>query len=167
MIKLDIPGRGKLVIKNLILDLNGTIALDGRIIEGVAERLQILGEQLEIFIVTADTRGQAEEALEDLGIKPGNSEESFSIKLHKVKKGKEDIQKLELLRKLGIHETISIGNGANDAHMLKESTIGICVIGREGAAVEAVMSADLVTSDINNALDLLIVPERMVATLRK
>jgi soluble P-type ATPase len=51
--------------------------------------------------------------------------------------------------------------------MLKESAVGICIVGKEGAAVEAVMSADLVTFDINDALDLLLKPERLVATLRK
>ena len=42
MIVVTIPGIGKLGIKQIILDLNGTIALDGKIIQGVAERLGIL-----------------------------------------------------------------------------------------------------------------------------
>ncbi|MFH1624671.1 MAG: ATPase P [Pseudomonadota bacterium] len=167
MIELNIPGREQLIIRNLVLDLNGTIALDGKIIEGVPERLQILGQQLEIFIVTADTRGKAEAAVEELAAKRGGSEKGFSIKLSRVDKGKEDIQKLELVRQLGIRETLSMGNGANDARMLKECIIGVCVMGPEGAAVEAIMNADLVTSNINDALDVVIIPERIMATLRK
>jgi soluble P-type ATPase len=55
MIELDIPGKGELGITNLVMDLNGTIATDGEIIEGVAERLHRLSSYLDIFIVTADT----------------------------------------------------------------------------------------------------------------
>jgi soluble P-type ATPase len=163
MIELDIPGKGELGITNLVMDLNGTIATDGEIIEGVAERLHRLSSNLDIFIVTADTRGRAEHLIKDLG----SDLKSGSYRLHKTKRDKEDIQKLELARRLGSEETISIGNGSNDALMLKESAVGICIVGKEGAAVEAVMSADLVTFDINDALDLLLKPERLVATLRK
>jgi soluble P-type ATPase len=41
------------------------------------------------------------------------------------------------------------------------------VIGTEGASAETVKSADLVVTDINNALDLLLYTDRLVATLRK
>ena len=39
MITAEIPGWGSLEIKNLVLDFNGTIATDGRLIEGVASLL--------------------------------------------------------------------------------------------------------------------------------
>jgi len=167
MIELDIPGRGRFVIKNLILDLNGTLVLDGKIIEGVAERLQMLSREVNIFIVTADTRGLAEKAVKELEGELTTGERAFSINLCKVEKGKENIQKMELVQNLGNNETISIGNGSNDSLMLMESTIGICVAGKEGASVDALISADIVTFDINDTLDLLLVPERIVATLRK
>ena len=167
MIEIHIPGRERLIIRNLVLDLNGTITLDGKIIEGVTERLKELSRQVNIFLVTADTRGRAGQTLEKLKAEPEDHEKPFSIKLHKVEKGEEDLQKQQLVQGLGSHETISIGNGSNDAYMLKESAVGVCIVGREGAAVAALMNADLVTSHINDALDLLLVPQRLVATLRK
>lgn len=167
MIELNIPGREKLIIKNLILDLNGTISLHGKIIEGVAKRLRTLNKQLDISVITADTRGRAEQALEELRAETADGEKPFSIRLHKIERGAENIQKHKLVQGLGSLETVSIGNGSNDAHMLKESAIGICVVGREGAAVESVMNADLAVSHINDALDLLLMPQRLVATLRK
>lgn len=156
MIDITIPGSGKLSIKQLVLDLNGTIALDGEIIDGVAERLDQLSGLLDIFIITSDTMGNAERVVKDL-----------KVKLHKIKKDNENSQKLELLQKIGEKKTIAIGNGSNDVFMLKESLIGICIPGREGTSKNALMASDLVISDINDALDLLLKPHRLVATLRK
>ncbi|GAI98581.1 unnamed protein product [marine sediment metagenome] len=49
MIDIAIPGTGELKIKQLVLDLNGTIAMDGEIIDGVAEKLDQLSRLLDIF----------------------------------------------------------------------------------------------------------------------
>ncbi|MDO9349185.1 MAG: HAD hydrolase family protein, partial [Anaerolineales bacterium] len=62
---------------------------------------------------------------------------------------------------------VAIGQGANDAEMLKAAALGICVMSAEGAAVETLTAADLVTADIFTALELLYKPLRIVASLRK
>ena len=156
MIEIAIPGHGICKFEHLVLDLNGTISLDGNIIEGVLKKLKLLRKLVDIVLVTADTRGRAQEL-----------EKSLSIKIYKVDPGGEQVQKLKLVQKLGSGTTVSIGNGSNDASMLKESILGICVIGPEGASYEAVTSCDVMVPDINVALDLLIKPERLIATLRK
>lgn len=156
MIDITIPGRGNYTIENLILDLNGTIALDGAIIIGVKEKLVKLSQKLDVIVVTADTNKNAEELVRDL-----------NVTLYKIKKAEENDQKLELLLKKGKDNTISIGNGCNDVYMLKESAIGICVLGKEGASREAMMASDLVVTAINDALDLLLKPNRLRATLRR
>ena len=156
MIEISIPGRGDYAFRNLVLDLNGTIALDGEIIEGVKERLDQLGSLLSIAVVTADMRGSAQRL-----------EGSLGIRIHRVERGGEDAQKLAFVRQLGCEETVAIGNGSNDVSMLRECAIGICVLGREGAAVEAMMASDLVAPDINAALELLLDTKRLIASLRK
>ena len=156
MIEVSIPGQRIYRLEHLVLDLNGTISLDGSIIDGVNERLGALRGLLDIIIVTADTRGSAQE----LG-------KSLRVKIHKVDPGDEPAQKLTLVQQLGSESTVSIGNGSNDASMLKESILGICVLGPEGTSSEAITNCDLVISDINAALDLLLNPERLIATLRK
>lgn len=156
MINVTIPGRGNLRFDHVVLDLNGTIALDSNIIEGVQERLESLHELLDIILVTADTKGKAHE----LG-------SNLHLEVHKVGSGDEQNQKLKLVQRLGKETTVSIGNGSNDALMLKESILGICVIGTEGAAAEAIASCDVVICDINAAIDLLLNPERLIATMRK
>jgi len=156
LIEITIPGRGSYKFKHLVLDLNGTIALDGEITKGVEDRFHQLGSLVSISIVTADTHVSAWQL-----------EENLDVKIYKIEGGKEDAQKLALVQQLGKENTICIGNGSNDASMLKESALGVCALGREGASVEAIMSSDLVVSDINDALDLLLKPDRLIATLRR
>ena len=62
---------------------------------------------------------------------------------------------------------IAIGQGANDAAMLKEAALGIGVMSPEGAATETLLSADIVVPNIFVAFDLLDNPLRIAATLRK
>ena len=156
MIEITIPGRGNYTINNLVLDLNGTIAVDGNIIGGVKEKLAMLSQKLDIFLVTADMNKNAERLVKDL-----------PVTLYKIKEGEENNQKLQVVLKQGKDNTVSIGNGCNDISMLKESAIGICVVGGEGASAEAMMASDLVVVTINDALELLLKPHRLKATLRK
>jgi P-type E1-E2 ATPase len=156
LIEVTIPGRGEYRLEHLVLDLNGTIAFDGDIIEGVPERLELLRELIDIVLITADTRGRAQKL-----------KQSLRVNMHKIYPGNEQTQKLELVKELGQESTVSIGNGSNDASMLRESMLGVCVLGPEGASSEALKNCDLVIPDINAALDLLTKPERLIATLRK
>lgn len=156
MIEVTIPGRGKYKFEHLVLDLNGTVALDGSILEGVPERLDLLGSLVDITIVTADTRGRAQE----LG-------KSSRVKIYRVDPGDERTEKLRLVQQLGKETAVSVGNGSNDSFMLKESSPGICILGPEGASSEAMANSDLVTADINAALDLLLNPERLIASWRR
>ena len=71
-----------------------------------------------------------------------------------------------LPRALGLKTTAAVGNGANDARMLKEVALGIAVVQEEGAAVAAIQNADVAFQSINDALDALLSPDRLVATLR-
>ena len=156
MMEFSVPGRGNYRLQYLVLDLNGTVALDGEIVEGVEDRLNRLSQLLTISIVTADTQGSAQRL-----------ERKLKVPVHRIEHGSEDAQKLALVQQLGSRRTVSIGNGSNDVSMLRGAALGICILGKEGAAIEAMTSSDLVVSDINDALDLLLKPDRLVATLRK
>jgi P-type E1-E2 ATPase len=156
VIRLDIPGRGILELEHLVLDLNGTIALDGEVLVVVPQRLAALSENLAAHLVTADTRGQAALIAEQLG-----------VGLVLVTPGDEAEQKMALVKRLGAERVVAMGNGANDAEMLQAAALGIAVLGPEGLAAEAWQAADVVMASIHDALDLLLHPRRLVATLRK
>src|SRR6266542_239803 len=54
MIELNIPGRGNLRLSHLVLDVNGTLAKDGRLLDKVAKPLAALRDRLDIHLLTAD-----------------------------------------------------------------------------------------------------------------
>jgi len=156
MIRADIPGLQPLELSYLVPDLNGTIAQNGQVLPGVAERLAALSTVLTVHLVTADTQGQAAQSAERLG-----------LNLFRVAPGGEADQKLSLVAQLGPAQTVALGNGANDARMLAAAGLGIAVLGPEGLATIALQAADVVVGRIEDALDLLLSPQRLVATLRR
>lgn len=155
MITVEIPGHGTLRLSDLVLDYNGTIALDGKTMDGVSERLQALSESLAIHVLTADTFGSVRDELTGI-----------SCRLCVIPREDQAQAKLDYVRHLGCARCVCIGNGRNDALMLKEAALGIAVIQAEGASVQAVMTAAVVIPSILDALDLLIHPLRLTATLR-
>lgn len=155
MLQIDIPGVGTLQLKHLICDYNGTLALDGRLLDGVAERLQALGRKLMLHVVTGDALGSAEAELAAL-----------DVNLLVLAETDQAIAKEDYLRTLGLHGVVAIGNGSNDRYLLQQAALGIAVIGPEGASPVALGSADLVALDILGALDMLTHPQRVVASLR-
>ncbi|MCG9967392.1 HAD hydrolase family protein [Pelotomaculum terephthalicicum JT] len=156
MIELTLPGRNLVLeLHHLMLDLNGTLTVDGQLIPGVKERIKNLKDKLDVHLLTADTLGRGAEAAAELG-----------TKLNRVDADRGNQDKKEYLLKLGKENTVAVGNGYNDVHMLEEAVLGIAVIGKEGCSVEAVRRADIVVNDINDALDLLLRPKRLIATLR-
>lgn len=156
MVELDIPGRGILRINYIVFDVNGTLAVDGNLISGVDEVIFRLQKLAKVFLITANTHGKQKKIDSQLGI-------SATI----LKKGEEEFQKKEFIERLSAESVIAIGQGKNDSGMLKTAAIGICVLSPEGTAVETLLSADIVVSDIKSALGLIENPTRLVATLRK
>lgn len=156
LIELTIPGRGTIQLKHLVSDVNGTLAQDGHLIPGVASALLALGDRLHLHLLTADTHGQQNMIDEQLG-----------LQAVRIKKGDESQTKSEYVKQLGSDEVVALGQGNNDSGMLREAAIGIAVLSQEGLAFDALQNADVLASDILNALDLLEHPMRLVATLRQ
>jgi soluble P-type ATPase len=157
LLEIEIPGHRRLRLEHLVLDVNGTLALDGRLIPGVAERLRGTSRELSVHLLTANTHGRQSEIDAVLGLtgvvlKSGQPEAE---------------QKSAFVRGLGAGGVCAIGNGANDAAMLESAALAIAVLGPEGLAADAMRNADLIAADINQALDLLLKPSRLVATLRR
>lgn len=155
MLELRIPGRPALEIAHLVLDYNGTLALDGRMAVGVPERLIALATKVDIHVITADTFGLA--AVETAGL---------PITLHVIGAGNQAQAKLALVDSLGTEQVVAMGNGANDMLMLEGVALGICVLGTEGAATRTLVASDVTVRTPTDGLDLLMHPGRLAATLR-
>jgi soluble P-type ATPase len=155
LLSIQIPGFGSLTLEHVVLDYNGTLAVDGVLIPGVKEVLNLLSEKLTVHVVTADTFGLAAKGL--YGV---------NCQLTVLEKGHQDQAKADFVHRLGTDRTVSVGNGRNDALMLSASRLGIAVILAEGASTVSLNAADIVCTDIVCALELLTHPLRLTATLR-
>jgi P-type E1-E2 ATPase len=156
MIIFDIPGYIRLEIKHVVCDYNGTIAVDGKLIDGVREIINELSEELEFHVITADTYGFVERELENV-----------NCRLVKIPKQNQAQNKLEYVSDIGKNHTVCIGNGNNDRLMLKEACLGIALVQEEGACVETLLSANIVCKSIIDAFDYFREPKRLIATLRR
>ncbi len=154
-IEIDIPGYGMLGLEHVVMDYNGTLAVDGRIEPGVVEALGRLAGRLTLHVITADTFGLAAAELSDV-----------DCRLRVMESGDHRQAKRDFVEMLGSGITAAIGNGRNDSMMLKTAALGIVVLLEEGAAVEAVTAADILCPSIIYALGLLENPMRLKATLR-
>jgi soluble P-type ATPase len=154
MISISIPGWGNMEIENIVLDLNGTIATDGKISSEVKEKINPLSDKAKIYILTADTQGTASEESSDMG-----------VELLKVSEKDSAEVKLRVLESLDPTRTVAIGNGNNDHLILKEAALGIAVLGDEGLSVSAMKNSDIIVKNISDALDLFLRPKRLIATL--
>jgi soluble P-type ATPase len=171
MIALDISGLGAFQWLHLVLDLNGTLALDGVLIDGVAPRVRALARELNAHLLTADAHGTGAQVAKALGIAfhrlPSAPRTTASEAAPSEAAPLEAAQKERFVAALGAAGVIAIGNGNNDMGMLRAASLGIAVLGPEGAARAALEAADIVARDILEALDLLLHPRRIAATLRR
>lgn len=154
MLSIQIPGRETLTLQHLILDYNGTIAEDGELIPGIDERLENLAQSLKICVITADTHGTAAKKCARLPL------EVLTFPTTQVGK----IKAAEAEKRTG--GVVCIGNGFNDIQMAQSCDLSICVMGKEGCCGALLLHADVVVTSILDALDLLLKPSRLRATLR-
>jgi soluble P-type ATPase len=152
MIRIDIPHRGIIELHHAVFDVNGTLAVDGIPIQGVVDRLQVLAEHLSLHALTAGTHGNIAEL-----------ERTFGFPLHMIATREE---KLRFVEQLGPAGVIAFGNGRNDVAMLRVAAIGVAILAGEGVAIDAIQAADVLAFGPIDAIDLVLKPKRLIATLR-
>lgn len=155
MLAIDIPSFGLIKLNHLVSDFTGTLSVDGKLLPGVKGRLNKIAKFLKIHILTADTFGRARAELEGI-----------NCKIHILEGRNHDIRKKKYVEKLGARNVIAFGNGNNDRKMLKTARLGIALCLKEGCSADAVKSSDIIVKSTADALDLLLKPKRLKATLR-
>jgi P-type E1-E2 ATPase len=156
MISIDIPGCDVLNLEHLVLDFNGTLAVDGRLLNGLAPRIAQLADQLDVHVVTGNTYGDARTQLRACRT------EVVCVPPYKQAEAKRDY-----VVRLGAGRVAAVGNGRNDALMLRQAALGIAVLGTEGLAGDTLEAADIVVRHAVDALGLMLFPKRLVAVLRR
>ncbi len=149
-----IPDQPELDLRILLLDLNGTLAIGGKLVDGVSARIEALKQAgYEIYILTGNHRGNANEISQRLGIE--------YIEAHS------SAEKAEVTRRFPTENVVSIGNSRIDIGMFENSKLSIVTIQKDGVHSDVVSSADIVVTNINDALDMLLDPSILAETLRK
>lgn len=156
MLTIEIPGFGTLKLDHLVLDYNGTLARDGRLDPDAARLLPKLARDFRLHVVTADTFGTVAAELSGL-----------PVELRILRSGDHTAEKAAFVHELGAQNCVAVGNGNNDRAMLESAALGIVILGEEGAATATVLASDLLLPSIARALELLLYPKRLIATLRK
>ncbi len=151
-LRVEIPGREPLALRHLLLDVNGTLTRRGVLLDGVAERLAQVRDALEVHLLSADTLATVAAVARELGVAADTVADGAA--------------KRATVDSLGRAHCVAVGNGANDAAMLGGAALGIAVLGPEGAAPATIAAADLVCATILDALDLLLEPRALAASLR-
>ncbi len=155
MISIDIPDFGPLQLDHLVSDYNGTLALDGFLHTGVAERLRALSKEVAIHVITADTFGVARQQLAGL-----------PVTLTIIPSENQAFAKLRYVEQLGGKNVVAVGNGRNDRKMFGAAALGIALMQEEGLSTATLLEADIVSTCVLDVLDLLANPDRIKATLR-
>lgn len=164
MLTVEIPGEAELRLEHLVCDLNGTLAVDGALVPGVAERLAGLSQLLAVHVLTAGTHGGIERAQAEIAAACGAVGTREPVWRRDIQRGAD---KAAYVRGLGGKLVVALGNGANDVAMFQVAALAIAVLGREGASAEALAAARVAVTSPLDALDLLRLPRRLTATLRR
>ncbi len=114
MTEVTIPNFGHLQLQHLVLDYNGTIAVDGMLKHEVAAMLNDLSEHYEVHVITADTFGSVLGQLRE-----------FNVVVKVLQSSDHTAEKAAYIEALGASGCIAVGNGNNDALMLKNAA-GYC-----------------------------------------
>ncbi|RXJ86385.1 HAD family hydrolase [Arcobacter sp. CECT 8985] len=153
--KIDIPSKKSFELKNIVFDYNGTIAIDGKLIENVDKMINEFSKYFDFYVITADTYGSVERELKNT-----------NCKVITISKEKQDEKKLEFIKSLDSKTTLCVGNGRNDTLMLKESIIGISILQDEGLCTQTLLSSDILVNSIFDVFGFLKDKNRLIATLR-
>jgi soluble P-type ATPase len=141
-------------LKTIVLDLNGTLSNHGVLYPGVKERLDTLRELgFHIVLFTGDQRGTAKETCAYLGI-------DFTKVTDAKGKG-------EAMEKLDCETCVAIGNARIDIETFKKAKLAIGTLQAEGIHPVILPRIDILVPNINDALDLLLNPDSLCATLKK
>ncbi len=154
MIHIQRPGQEPLEIDFILIGFEGTLASDRRVHPKAKDKINLLSRRSKIYILTKEEKERIEEVLRKV-----NAEIIY------LTEGESSQKKSDLVRQLGATRAVTVGNGGDDVPMMKEAAFGLCVIGKEGASSEALKNADVVFTDILDALDFLLKPLRQKATL--
>jgi soluble P-type ATPase len=152
--KYSVPEVGEIEITNIILDLNGTLSVNGVIPKGVESKLRELSKVgIKVVLFTGDQRGTAADLCKGIGIdfiKCKNSQE-----------------KADAMSSYDKDKTAAIGNARIDIGTFKNAVISVATLQAEGIHTGIIEHVDIIVPSIEDALALFLDKDIFSATMRK
>lgn len=155
MLNVNIPGFKNFEFENIVFDFNGTLAKDGKVDVKLLKLIRKLSEKINVYVLSADTYGNVRSTF---------SEEPVKVIITSKENG--TLDKMNFINEIGNSSTIAVGNGRIDSKMLEVAALSIAILGDEGAARLAILASDIIVKNPIDAVELLLNPNRLIATLR-
>ncbi|TXT66486.1 MAG: putative Haloacid dehalogenase [Promethearchaeota archaeon] len=156
--KYIIPNVGTLKISTILFDINGTLQFQGKVSAQLIKLFKRLKMEFNVILISSDTRGNLKNIANKLG--------TTYIRINPENQTDTEAKNMELIR-IGKEHTIAVGNGRNDALMLKNAALGILILGSEGASTKSLLNSDIVFTNPIDAIHFLLDEKAVVATLRR
>jgi len=141
-----------LTLTTILLDLNGTTSVHGKVPRGVAKRIRKLKQQgFSVLLITGDQRGDAAATARKLDCKmliAKNSEEKAKIARQ-------------------FTNMVAIGNARIDYGLFMHAQLAIATLQAEGIHADIINHVDIIVPSIIDALDLLLIPTSLVGTMKE
>ena len=152
--KYTVPGTGEMVINTIILDLNGTLSVNGQISDD-AKRLitELKTKGVEVVLFTGNQRGTADRLCSELGIT--------------FQKCKNSQEKAADSKKFPKETTAAIGNARIDIGTFENAIVSIATLQAEGIHTGILAHVDIVVPSIENALELFLDADSFASTMKK
>jgi len=150
-----IPPHGEILeINTIVLDLNGTLSVRGKIEESTKELIRQLKElNYRLVLISGDIRGSAKQIADELGLE--------------LYLGKTSDEKATQMQQFDKTKTAAIGNARIDIGTFENAALSIATIQAEGIHTGVLKYVDILTPSIDDALRLFMDKKSMEGTLRK
>lgn len=152
--KYLVPEVGEIEINTIVFDLNGTLQVNGKIPDGVKEKLSKLKTKgFHLVFFSGDARGNASDIAKELG-----------IEFRKCVSGE---RKEEEFLTFDVNKTAAIGNARIDIGKFKHAKLSIATLQAEGIHAEILKYVDVIVPSINDALDFFLDEGTFKGTMRR
>jgi len=150
----NIPQGENFEINTIVLDLNGTLTVNGILSEETKKLiLQLKNLGYRIVLISGDIRGNAKIISEELQI------ELFL--------GKTSTEKALQMKNFNKENTAAIGNARIDIGTFANAKFSVATLQAEGIHAKILKYVDIIVPNINDALNLFINKKSLEGTLRE
>jgi P-type E1-E2 ATPase len=149
----NIPKGETIEINTIVLDLNGTLTVNGKL-ESSTEKLvkQLQNKGFRLVLISGDIRGNAKTIADNLGMD--------------LYLGSTSDEKAAQMQQFDKNKTAAIGNARIDIGTFENAKISIATLQSEGIHTAIIKHADIIVPNIDNALQLFLDKKSLEGTLR-